>query len=123
MGEPIKQGLRKDSWFLLLAAAVATLAVIAFVAQAAYAEHGGPYVKIVPSDNPVQDLSIAPLVLLNTGDRGSIDFLIELPPATAGGIYATEFHIAMDGFFGPQRPLRPIDAEPRDSGPPTSRIG
>ena len=82
MGEPIKQGLRKNSWFLLLAATVATFAAIAFVVQAAYAEHGGPHIKVVPSDNPNQDLSAAPLVLLNTGDRASIDFLIRATPIT-----------------------------------------
>ncbi len=108
MGERSQRAPGKGMKVLLVPAVIALMAVIAFAAQAAFADHGGPHVKLVTDGDPPRNLSVAPLVLLSIGDRASIDLLVEFP-STSDDMYAAEFHMRIDGAKGI---LKSVDAAP-----------
>ena len=113
MAEPRQRSLGKDLMFLLVPAAIAMLVLLALALGSAHAGHGGPHVKWAPTDDPAQDLSVTPLVMLNVGSEANIDLVVELPTASDSIFaFASDFNISFD-----PRVVAPRgDAEPETPG-------
>lgn len=96
MGESFKLALRMDLKYLLVPTFLAVVAMIAFAAQSASADHNGPHATFVSTDDPTQDLS-DPATPLNVfvGDEFSVDLVVEFP--TPGDhFYAGEYHVNVE---------------------------
>ena len=111
MGETLGRARSWGFTLPVLLAFVALSLVVALAARAVNADHAGPHVKLVLSDDASVDLAIDPLTL-NVGDVVSIDLMVQFPDP-ADTLYAAEFHMIGSGDLGA---VRVIDASPETPG-------